>query len=44
MLARGGLDERELRILHGVARQIRWFAGGGREVADDKKARGLKLR
>ncbi len=44
LLSRAGLDERELKILRGLARQIRWFARDGREVAADKRARGVKLR
>jgi tRNA/rRNA methyltransferase len=44
VLGRSGLDERELRILRGIARQISWFAGGGDEVARRKRERGEKLR
>jgi len=44
VFGRSGLDERELRILRGVARQISWFAGGGDEVARRKRERGEKLR
>ncbi len=44
LLTRSGLDQRELRILRGIARQIRWFAEGGDEVARAKRARGEKLR
>jgi tRNA/rRNA methyltransferase len=44
LLTRAGMDERELRIVRGVARQILWFAEGGREVAAGKRARGEKLR
>jgi tRNA C32,U32 (ribose-2'-O)-methylase TrmJ len=29
MLTRGGLDEREVRILRGIARQMRWYARRG---------------
>ena len=44
LLVRGGLDERELRILRGIARQVSWFAGGGYETARAKRERGQKLR
>src|SRR6185436_19178723 len=44
VFGRAGIDERELRILRGVARQISWFAGGGHEVARRKRERGEKLR
>ena len=36
MLGRGGLRPRELDILNGMARQIGWFAEGGREVIEGK--------
>lgn len=44
VFGRSGLDERELSILRGMARQISWFAGGGHEVARRKRERGEKLR
>jgi len=44
MLGRGGLRPRELDILNGMARQIRWFAREGREVAVRKQAAGERLR
>ncbi len=44
MLGRAVLDAREVRLLRGVARQIRWFAGGGHETLAAKRARGAKLR
>ncbi len=44
MLSRAAIDPRELSVLRGVARQIRWFADGGREVAIEKRRRGDKLR
>jgi tRNA/rRNA methyltransferase len=44
VLGRAGLDERELRILRGVARQMAWFAEGGDEVARAKRLRGEKLK
>jgi tRNA/rRNA methyltransferase len=44
LFGRAGLDERELRVLRGVARQILWFAEGGYEVARRKREIGRKLR
>jgi len=44
LFGRGGLHPRELDILNGIARQIRWFATGGREVAAAKLEAGRKLR
>ncbi len=44
IFGRAGLDPRDVRTLHGLARQIRWFAEGGREVAATKRAEGKKLR
>jgi tRNA/rRNA methyltransferase len=44
ILGRAGLDERELRVLRGIARQILWFAEGGRETARQKRERGERLK
>jgi tRNA/rRNA methyltransferase len=44
LFGRAGLDERELRVLRGVARQILWFGEGGHEVARRKREFGRKLR
>ena len=44
LLGRSGLRPRELDILNGIARQIRWFATGGRETAAAKLEAGRKLR
>lgn len=44
VLGRAGLDDREARIFRGLARQISWYAAGGREVAMGKRERGDKLR
>jgi tRNA C32,U32 (ribose-2'-O)-methylase TrmJ len=44
MLGRGGLRPRELDLLNGLARQIGWFAEGGREVIEHKKAAGERIR
>jgi tRNA/rRNA methyltransferase len=44
VFGRARLDERELAIWLGVARQIDWFATGGREIADEKQRRGERLK
>jgi len=44
VFGRAGLDERELRIVRGLARQVSWFAEGGREVALAKRKQGRRLR
>jgi tRNA/rRNA methyltransferase len=44
MLGRSGVTPRECDILNGMARQIRWFAGGGRETIDSKRRAGKKIR
>lgn len=44
IFGRANLEDREVAIWLGVARQIRWFAGGGRQVAEEKKRRGVPLK
>ncbi|GIW40263.1 MAG: tRNA (cytidine/uridine-2'-O-)-methyltransferase TrmJ [Candidatus Binatia bacterium] len=44
LFGRTTLEEREVRIFLGLARQILWFARGGREVAERKRAAGLRLK
>jgi tRNA/rRNA methyltransferase len=44
MLTRSEPSEREARIVRGIARQIRWYARGGREVAIGKRQRGQRLK
>jgi len=44
ILGRSGLSERELDILNGLAHQIGWFAGGGRETIEAKLLAGKKIR
>jgi tRNA/rRNA methyltransferase len=44
LIARSGLDERELRILRGIVRQMTWFSEGGHEVVRAKRERGEKLK
>ncbi len=44
ILGRGGLEEKDVRILIGLFHQIEWYGGGGWKVAEQKKRLGLKLR
>lgn len=44
LFTRSGLDEREVRMVRGIARQMRWFVSGGALVAERKRAAGQKLR
>ncbi len=44
ILGRAGIGVRELDILSGVARQIKWFSEGGFEAAEAKRRSGKKLR
>ncbi len=44
MLGRSGVTPRECDILNGIARQIGWFAAGGRETIDSKRRAGRKIR
>jgi len=44
IIGRAGIGTRELDILSGLARQIRWFADGGFEAAAAKRRAGKKLR
>ena len=44
MLGRGGIRPRELDILNGIARQVRWVAEDGAATLAAKRAAGRKLR
>lgn len=44
VLGRAGLEERDVRILSGLFRQIEWYTQGGREVAEEKRRQGIRLR
>jgi tRNA/rRNA methyltransferase len=44
IFGRAGLKTRELDILSGIARQIRWVAEGGYETLAAKRGAGVKLR
>ncbi|NIO09260.1 MAG: TrmJ/YjtD family RNA methyltransferase [Deltaproteobacteria bacterium] len=44
ILGRAGLEEKDVRILMALFRQIEWYATGGWRVAQDKERRGVKIR
>jgi tRNA/rRNA methyltransferase len=44
VLGRAGLEEKDVRILNGLFRQIEWYAMGGWKVAEQKEREGVKIR
>ena len=44
IFGRARLEERDATIWLGIARQVQWFADGGREVAAEKRSRGARLK
>ena len=44
IFGRGGLEEKDVRILIGLFRQIDWYSHEGWKVAAEKKRQGLKIR
>lgn len=44
IFGRARLEERDVAIWLGIARQIEWFAEGGHEIAAEKRRRGMKLK
>jgi tRNA/rRNA methyltransferase len=44
MFGRARLDDREVAIWLGIARQIEWFADSGRDIAERKRRRGIPLK
>ena len=44
ILGRGGLEEKDVRILTGVFRQIEWYAEKGWKVVEEKQRKGVKIR
>ena len=44
VLGRAGLEERDVRILLGLFRQMEWYTAEGWRVAVEKERKGLKLR
>jgi tRNA/rRNA methyltransferase len=44
VLGRAGLEDRDVRILNGLFRQIEWYAEEGWKVIQEKERKGLKIR
>ncbi len=44
VLGRAGLEEKDVRILTGLFRQIEWYGGEGRRVLEKKEQNGIKIR
>ncbi|HXG52035.1 MAG TPA: RNA methyltransferase [candidate division Zixibacteria bacterium] len=44
ILGRAGLEDKDVRILTGLFRQIEWYAGRGWKVVEEKQKRGIKIR
>jgi hypothetical protein len=44
IFGRSGLTAREVEILNGMARQMRWVADGGHRTLAEKRRAGKKLR
>lgn len=44
VLGRAGLEEKDVRILTGLFRQIEWYGEEGWKVAQEKEKKGLKIR
>ncbi len=44
IFGRTGLEEKDVRILTGLFRQIQWYAAEGWKTAEEKKRKGLKIR
>jgi tRNA/rRNA methyltransferase len=44
ILGRGGLEEKDVRILTGLFRQIEWYAEKGWKVVQEKERKGTKIR
>ncbi len=44
VLGRAGLEERDVKILSGLFRQVDWYTQGGWEVAEKKRRQGLQAR
>jgi tRNA/rRNA methyltransferase len=44
ILGRAGLEDKDVRILTGMFRQIEWYANQGWKVVEEKTKRGIKIR
>ena len=43
IFGRGGLEEKDVRILTGMFRQIEWYAKGGWKVVEEKEKKGIRI-
>ncbi len=44
IFGRAGLEEKDVRILTGMFRQIEWYAKEGWKVVEEKEKKGRKIR
>jgi len=44
IFGRAGLEDKDVRILTGMFRQIEWYANQGWKVVEEKEKRGIKIR
>jgi len=44
VFGRAGLEDKDVRILTGLFRQIQWYAAEGWKTVEEKKRKGLKIR
>jgi len=44
IFGRGGLEEKDVRILTGMFRQIEWYAKEGWKVVEEKEKKGIKIK
>jgi len=44
IFGRGGLEERDVKILAGMFRQIEWYVNGGWKVVEEKERKGIKIK
>jgi tRNA/rRNA methyltransferase len=44
IFGRAGLEDKDVRILTGMFRQIEWYAKEGWKVVEEKEKRGIKIR
>jgi len=44
ILGRAGLEDKDVRILTGMFRQIEWYANDGWKIVEDKEKKGIKIR
>jgi tRNA/rRNA methyltransferase len=44
IFGRNGLEEKDVRILTGMFRQIEWYANQGWKVVEEKEKKGIKIR